>query len=87
MSRCKKGSRQWKKYQRARARIQQKTANQLEALEHRTTKEIVAFLEAEQVTHLVIGDVSGIEKNTKKKVLENPAESGANNFPCGIREK
>ncbi|MFC5587389.1 RNA-guided endonuclease InsQ/TnpB family protein [Sporosarcina soli] len=67
MSRCKKGSRQWKKFQRARARIRQKTANQLAALEHQTTKEIVAFLEAEQVTHLVIGDVSGIEKNTKKK--------------------
>ncbi|USK62054.1 transposase [Peribacillus asahii] len=40
--------------------------NQLEALEHKTTKEIVTFLEAEKVTHLVIGNVSGIEKGTKK---------------------
>ncbi|WP_459500232.1 RNA-guided endonuclease InsQ/TnpB family protein [Bacillus sp. C1] len=67
MSRCKKGSRQWKKYKTARNRIRQKSKNQLEYLEHKTTKEVVAFLEQEKVTHFVIGNVSGIEKNTKKK--------------------
>ncbi|RID88465.1 transposase, partial [Peribacillus asahii] len=66
MSRCKKGSRQWKKYKDARNRLRQTSKNQLEALEHKTTKDIVAFLEAEKVTHLVIGNVSGIEKGTKK---------------------
>ena len=35
-------------------------------MEHKTTKEIVAFLEEEHVTNFVIGHVSGIEKNTKK---------------------
>ena len=35
-------------------------------LEHKTTKEIMAFLEEEHVTNFVIGHVSGIEKNTKK---------------------
>src|SRR5699024_5848204 len=48
-------------------RLRQKSNNQLEALEHKTTKEIISFLEQEHVTHFVIGDVSGIEKNTKKK--------------------
>ena len=66
MSRCKKGSRQWKKYKQAKNRIRQKSKNQLEELEHKTTKEIVAFLEEEHVTNFVIGNVSGIEKNTKK---------------------
>ncbi|MCM3655374.1 RNA-guided endonuclease InsQ/TnpB family protein [Metabacillus litoralis] len=66
MSRCKKGSRQWKKYKKARVRIRQKTKNSLEELEHKTTKEVVSFLEKENVTNLVIGNVSGIEKNTKK---------------------
>src|SRR5690625_5185147 len=66
MSRCKKGSRQWRKYKQVRNRLHQKSNNQLEALEHKTTKEIVSFLEHEHVTHFVIGDVSGIEKNTKK---------------------
>ena len=66
MSRCQKGSRQWKKYRQARVRIREKSKNQLEALEHKTTKEIIAFLEDEKVTHFVIGNVSGIEKNTKK---------------------
>ena len=66
MSRCKKGSRQWKKYNKAKSRIRQKSKNQLEELEHKTTKEIILFLEEEKVTHFVIGNVSGIEKNTKK---------------------
>lgn len=66
ISRCKQGSRQWKKYKQARNRIRQKSKNQLEALEHKTTKEIVSFLEEERVTHFVIGNVSGIEKKTKK---------------------
>ncbi|MDM5188896.1 transposase [Bacillus sp. DX4.1] len=68
MSRCKKGSRQWKKYKTARNRIRQKSKNQMEQLEHKTTKEVVQFLEQEQVTHFVIGNVSGIEKNTKQNV-------------------
>ena len=66
MSRCKKGSRQWRKYNKARGHIRQKSKNQLEELEHKTTKEAVLFLEEEKVTHFVIGNVSGIEKNTKK---------------------
>src|SRR5690625_572763 len=66
MSRCKKGSRKWHKYKQARNRLRQKSNNQLEALEHKTPKEIISFLENEHVTHFVIGDVSGIEKNTKK---------------------
>lgn len=66
MSRCKKGSRQWHKYRGAKKRIRQKSKNQLEELEHKTTKEIISFLEKEQVTNLVIGNISGIEKNTKK---------------------
>src|SRR5699024_10773043 len=67
-SRCKKGSWQWRKYKRARNRLRQKSNNQLEALEHKTTKEIISFLEQEHVTHFVIGDVCGIEKNTKKHI-------------------
>ncbi|MGC4376959.1 transposase [Fictibacillus sp. Mic-4] len=66
MSRCKKGSRQWKKYNTAKKRIRQKSSNQLADLEHKTTKEVILFLEKENVTNLVIGRVGGIEKNTKK---------------------
>ncbi|USK68281.1 RNA-guided endonuclease InsQ/TnpB family protein [Peribacillus asahii] len=66
MSRCKKGSRQWKRYKQAKHRIRQTSKNQLEELEHKTTKEVVSFLVEEQVTHFVIGNVSGIEKLTKK---------------------
>ena len=67
MARCKKGSRQWKKYKQAKHRIRHTRKNQLEALEHKTTKEVVLFLEEENVTNFVIRNVSGIEKDTKKK--------------------
>ncbi|MGG3449634.1 transposase [Domibacillus aminovorans] len=66
MSRCKKGSNQWEKYIQAKKRIRQKSKNLLHELEHKTTKEIIAFLEEEHVTNFVIGHVSGIKKNTKK---------------------
>lgn len=71
MSRCQKGSHQWEKYRQARVRIREKSKNQLEALEHKTSKEIVTFLEEEKVTHFVIGNVSGIERNTKKNRKKN----------------
>src|SRR4051794_32059013 len=71
MSRCKKGSLQWKKYKQAKHRIRQTSKNRLEALEHKTTKEVVVFLEEEKVTNFVIGHVSGIEKNTTKRKQKN----------------
>ena len=50
----------------AKHRIRQTSKNRLEALEHKTTKEVVLFLEEENVTNFVIGKVSGIEKHTKR---------------------
>lgn len=64
MSRCKRGSRQWKKYRRAKIRVMVKTRNQLRDWMHKATTKVVEFLVAEQVTCLVVGDVTGIEKNT-----------------------
>ncbi|WJE79754.1 transposase [Bacillus sp. DX3.1] len=93
MSRCKKGSRQWKKYKTARNRIRQKSKNQMEHLEHKTTKEVVQFLEQEQVTHFVIGNVSGIEKNTKQNVKKKQknnkkiTKKDDNNYRFGIKGK
>ena len=66
MSRCKKGSRQWKKYNQAGVAFVKRAKTNSKQLEHKTTKEVVLFLEEEKVTHFVIGNVSGIEKNTKK---------------------
>jgi len=66
MSHCKKGSRQWKKYNRAKARLKEKSEQQLQYLYHKTTKEVVEFLEKENVTNFVVGNPQGIEKSTKK---------------------
>lgn len=89
MSRCKKGSRQWKKYKTARNRIRQKSKNQLEYLELKTTKEVVEFLEQENVTHFVIGNVSGIEKSTRKNQKRNKKQQKRedNNYLYGTKGK
>ena len=41
MSRCKKGSRQWKKYNRAKKFVLSKSNAQLEDALHKTTKQFV----------------------------------------------
>ena len=89
MSRCKKGSRQWKKYNKPKIRIRQTSKNQLEDLEHKTTKEVIIFLEEENVTNFVIGKVSGIEKNTKKDENKQRTirKSEDNNYHFGIKGK
>ena len=55
------------KYKQAKQRIRQTSKNRLEALEHKTTKEVVLFLEKENVTNVVIGKVSGIQKKHHEK--------------------
>ncbi|WP_236693052.1 transposase [Aneurinibacillus tyrosinisolvens] len=70
ISRCKKGSRKYKKYARAKVRLREKTQAQLDYLYHKSTKEAIQFLLKEQVTDLVAGHPEGIEKNTNKEKKE-----------------
>lgn len=71
ISRCQKHSRQWKKYVRAKINIISKSKKQLEDWIHKTTNEVITFLVKEKVTHFVLGNVCGIEKNTKQRSKTN----------------
>ena len=71
MSRCKKGSRQWRKYNRAKKFVLSKSNAQLEDALHKTTKQFVEWCVNHEVNHVVMGNVEGIQRNTKKKRRKN----------------
>lgn len=66
-SKCKKGSRQWRKYQKAKNFVRTKSARQLQDALHKTTKNFVDWCAAQQVSTVYVGDVEGVERNTKGK--------------------
>ncbi|WP_227858673.1 MULTISPECIES: hypothetical protein [unclassified Clostridioides] len=67
LSRCKKGNRQSKKLWRLKNKIKSKTYNQLINLYHQTTRKFIDFCVEQKVYKIALGDIRGIEKNTKKK--------------------
>ncbi|MCC0736186.1 transposase, partial [Clostridioides sp. ZZV14-6009] len=67
LSRCKKGSRQYKRLWKLKNTIRTKIDNQLINLYHQTTRKFINFCVEQQVCEIVLGDIKGIEKNTKKK--------------------
>jgi putative transposase len=67
LKRCKKGSRRWKKLNRAKGRMKSKTKRQVRDLLHQATRKAIRWCEAHGVSELVIGNPAGVEKNTKKQ--------------------
>ncbi|HDR8325025.1 TPA: transposase, partial [Bacillus cereus] len=67
MSKCQKGSRQWKKYNRAKRYVLSKSESQLRDVLHKTTKTFVDWCVSQEVKHVVIGDVEGVQRNTSKR--------------------
>jgi putative transposase len=67
MSRCKKGSKQWRKYNRAKKYVLSKSEAQLKDTLHKTTHQFVEWCLQQEVSHVVMGDIEGVQRNTKKK--------------------
>lgn len=67
MSRCKKSSRKWKKYNRAKKYVLSKSEAQLKDALHKTTQDFVEWCVKQDVNHVVIGNPEGVQRNTKKK--------------------
>ena len=67
MSKCKKGSKQYKKYNKAKRYILSKSEAQIKDILHKTTKNFVDFAVNEGVKEVVIGKVEGVQRNTKGK--------------------
>jgi putative transposase len=67
MSKCSKGSRQWKKYNRAKGYILSKSERQMNDAIHKTTKNFVRWCAENSIKEVVVGHVEGVQRNTKKK--------------------
>jgi putative transposase len=66
-SKCKKGSRQWKKYQKAKRYILSKSEKQLQDALHKTTKQFVDWCVEQSVSDVYIGNPEGVQRKTRKK--------------------
>lgn len=66
-SKCTKGSKQWKKYQRAKQYVLAKSERQLTDVLHKTTKQFVQWCLEQAVKEVVVGEVEGVQRNTRKK--------------------
>jgi putative transposase len=70
-SKCQKGSRQWKKYERAKRYVLSKSERQLRDALHKTTKQFVDWCLAQSGSDVYIGKVEGVQRNTRKKKRAN----------------
>ncbi|AMA74214.1 transposase [Aneurinibacillus sp. XH2] len=67
MSKCQKYSLQWKRYNRAKQYLLSKSKRQLQDALHKTTKQFVEWVVAQQVNEVYLGDVEGVQRKKKKK--------------------
>jgi putative transposase len=78
MSKCKKGSRQWKTYNRAKTYILSKSDRQLNDAIHKTTRQFVEWCIENEVQEVVVGQVEGVQRNTKKKKRKTATQKLSN---------
>lgn len=67
LSRCKKGSRRWKKLRRAMHRRSQTAERVTRNALHHTANAIASFCQAQEVTTLFTGDLANINRNKRKQ--------------------
>lgn len=70
-SKCKKNSRQWKKYQKAKRYILSKSEKQLRDALHKTTKQFVDWCVEQSISDVHIGNPEGVQRKTRKKKKAN----------------
>jgi IS605 OrfB family transposase len=61
------GSHQWKKYNKAKQYILSKTKAQSTDALHKISRKFVNWCIEQRIKHVVVGDVEGVQRNTKKK--------------------
>src|SRR5699024_12666258 len=87
MSKCKKSSKQWKKYTRATQYVLSKSAKQLQDGLHKTTKKFVEWCLENEVKEVAFGDVDGVQRHTsrrkKKKVRNRTRNQKLSNWSFG----
>ena len=78
MSKCKKGSRKWKKYNKAKVFLLSKSDAQLKDALHKTTKNFVDWCIKNKVKEVVIGKIEGVQRNTKGKRSKKASQKLSN---------
>jgi len=68
MGKCVKYSRRWNKLNRAKQRVIERTRRRIKDLNHKITFLAIDWCVKRNITTLVIGDLSGIAKNTKGRL-------------------
>ena len=63
--RCQKGSRRWRKLQRARRQVSARTRRQIRALRHQGTRKVITFCQQHQVGNLFIGNPEGVRRRNR----------------------
>jgi putative transposase len=63
-SRCTKGSRRYRKLQRARAKVSSRCERRVRDLRHKGTRQVIDFCKAEGVTSLYAGNPHGVRKQS-----------------------
>lgn len=71
MSKCKEGSKQWKRYYRAKRYIIAKSEDQLKDALHKTTKNFVDWCIEQEIKEVVVGKVEGVQRNTSARKKNN----------------
>ena len=66
-SRCKKNSRRWQRLQAVKSKVMASCHRRTKDLNHKITRLAVNWCTEHDISKLVIGDVTGISKNTKNK--------------------
>ena len=79
-SKCTKGSRQWKKYQKAKKYVLSKSEKQLQDALHKTTKQFVDWCVKNTISDVHIGDPEGVQRKTRmrKKATRKQAQRLSN---------
>ena len=71
LSHCQKGSRNYKKYMKAKRYLLTKSEEQLKDCLHKTTKQFVDWCIENEVKEVVLGEVQNVGNKTKKKKRTN----------------
>ena len=64
-SRCQKGSRRWRKLQRARRQMSARKRRQIRSLRHQGTRKVMTFCQQHQVGSLFIGNPDGVRRRNQ----------------------
>jgi putative transposase len=66
--RCAKGSRRWRKLQKAKRKLNARSKRRIRDLRHKATTQVINFCKQEKVTDLYIGNPEGVQRKNSGKI-------------------